>query len=82
MNIWNFVAKSCYMQQTEPVIQKIPVKTYSVKEVAGLYGISSKTLTKWLTPFEKEIGERSGYFYYPKQIKVIFDKLGLPETRI
>ena len=70
------------MQQNEPVIQKIPVKTYSVKEIAGLYSISNKTLKKWLTPFEKEIGERQGYFYYPKQVKVIFDKLGLPEIRI
>ena len=70
------------MQQNEQVIQKVPVKTYSVKEVAGLYNISSKTLKKWLTPFENEIGERRGYFYYPKQVKVIFDKLGLPEIRI
>jgi transposase len=70
------------MQQKEQVIKKIPVKTYSVKEVAGLYAISTKTLKKWLIPFEKEIGERQGYFYYPKQVKIIFDKLGLPETHI
>jgi len=70
------------MQKNEQVIQKTPVKTYSVKEVAGLYNISSKTLKKWLTPFEKEIGERRGYFYYPKQVKIIFEKLGLPETHI
>ena len=70
------------MQQNEQVIQKTPVKTYSVKELAGLYNISSKTLKNWLTPFEKEIGERRGYFYYPKQVKIIFEKLGLPETDI
>lgn len=58
----------------------IEIKTYSVKEVAGLYGISSKTLKKWLTPFEKEIGERIGYFYTPKQVRIIFEKLGLPEV--
>ena len=54
------------MKQHESPIPKIHIKTYSVKEVAGLYGISTKTLKKWLTPFEKEIGERRGYFYYPK----------------
>jgi transposase-like protein len=70
------------MKKNESIIYEFRVKTYSVKEVAGLYGISTKTLKKWLTPFEKEIGERRGYFYYPKQVKVIFDKLGLPETHI
>ncbi|MCC7302473.1 MAG: hypothetical protein IT233_07520 [Bacteroidia bacterium] len=66
------------MKQTELVMRAIPVKTYSVKEVAGLYGISGKTLKKWLAPFEKEIGQRIGYFYNPKQVRIIFDKLGLP----
>jgi len=70
------------MQQNEPVIQKIPVKTYSVKEVAGLYSISTKTLRKWLIPFEKEIGERQGYLYNPKQVRIIFDNLGLPEEQV
>ncbi|MGP8216595.1 MAG: hypothetical protein ACLQQ4_13595 [Bacteroidia bacterium] len=69
------------MQKNEPVTQKIPVKTYSVKEVAGLYGISTKTLKKWLTPFQNDIGERRGHLYYPKQVKVIFEILGLPEIR-
>lgn len=63
-----------------PQAQKnTPIKTYSVKEVAGLYGISTKTLRKWLKPFKKEIGERQGHFYYPKQVRIIFEKLGLPE---
>jgi transposase len=70
------------MKQHEPPIPKIRIKTYSVKEVAGLYGISTKTLKKWLIPFEKEIGERRGYFYTPKQVKTIFDKLGLPEMHV
>lgn len=59
---------------------KIQVKTYSVKEVADLYSVSKKTLNKWLSPFEDEIGERRGYFYNPKQVGIIFEKLGLPET--
>ncbi len=67
------------MKCNENKDQKIPIKTYSVKEVAILYSISTKTLKKWLLPFEKEIGNRTGYFYTPKQIAVIFDKLGIPE---
>jgi len=30
-------------------MQKIQIKTYSGKELAGLYNISPKTLRKWLT---------------------------------
>jgi len=67
------------MLENESATKRIPIKTYSVKEIAVLYGISTKTLKKWLTPFKKEIGERQGYFYTPKQVKTIFDKLGLPE---
>jgi transposase len=66
------------MEKIKTITLKIQIKTYSVKEVAGLYGISGKTLKKWLTPFEKEIGERRGYFYNPKQVGIIFEKLGLP----
>jgi len=66
------------MKEEKLITRKIQVKTYSVKEVADLYCISNKTLKKWLTPFEKEIGERRGYFYNPKQVGIIFEKLGLP----
>lgn len=70
------------MRQNESASRTIPVKTYSVKEIAGLYGISGKTLKKWLAPFEGEIGERIGYFYNPKQVQTIFEKLGLPEIDV
>jgi transposase len=66
------------MEEGKSTKRRIQVKTYSVKEVAELYGISGKTLKKWLYPFEKEIGERRGYFYNPKQVGIIFEKLGLP----
>lgn len=67
------------MKQAKLTPLKIQVKTYSVKEVAELYSVSKKTLNKWLSPFEDEIGERRGYFYNPKQVSIIFEKLGLPE---
>lgn len=66
------------MKQETLITRKIQVRTYSVKEVADLYCISNKTLKKWLKPFENELGERMGYFYNPKQVRIIFEKLGLP----
>lgn len=67
------------MYKNTQVPKNVPIKAYSVKEVAGLYGISTKTLRKWLTPFKNDIGQRQGHFYYPKQVRIIFEKLGLPD---
>jgi uncharacterized protein YjcR len=66
------------MKHLELTAQKVLIKAYSVKEIAGLYNISPKTLRRWLTPFAKEIGERKGHSYTPKQIRIIFEELGIP----
>jgi hypothetical protein len=55
------------------------IKPYSVKELAGLYGICSRTFKKWLEPFEPAIGPRNGRYYTIHQVNIIFDKLGTPE---
>jgi hypothetical protein len=68
------------MKQNEITAPKIQLKAYSMKEVAGLYEISERTLKRWLFPFKNEIGQRIGYFYTPKQVKIIFEKLGIPEV--
>lgn len=67
------------MIRDESTPQKILLKAYSKKELAKLYGISAKTLKTWLAPFENEIGQQVGRFYNPKQMKIIFEKLGIPE---
>lgn len=56
----------------------IPIRPYSNKELCVLYGISDKTLHKWLKPFNKEIGSRIGRFYNIMQVKIIFKNLGIP----
>lgn len=50
----------------------------SVKQIARLYGVSLKTLYKWLAPFSAEIGEKNGRFYTNAQVKIIIQKLGIP----
>ena len=68
------------MMHKRTITRRLQDRTYSVKEMAGLYEVSKKTLNKWLSPFKKEIGERRGHFYNPKQVGIIFEKLGLPEV--
>jgi hypothetical protein len=54
------------------------LKPYSQKELAAFYGVCPKTLEKWLTPFQKNIGLRLGRYYTVRQVSIILDKLGMP----
>lgn len=59
-------------------IEKIEIKPYSKQELADMYKIGVRSMTTWLQPFEKTIGKRHGRYYNMKQVRYIFDKLGLP----
>ena len=48
------------MKHTDTALQKVQIRTYSGKEIADFYSISQKTLRKWLSQCEKEIGQRPG----------------------
>jgi transposase len=61
---------------------KLRIKAYSMKEVANMYEVSGRTMRRWLTPFRTEIGQRRGRYFNPKQIRIIFDKLGIPELTV
>ena len=56
----------------------IELRPHNLKELSALYKISYKTLKKWLKPFERELGERTGYYYTIPQVRKIFEFLGFP----
>lgn len=58
--------------------EKIEIKPYSKQELADMYKISTRSMTAWLKPFEKVIGKRYGRYYNLKQVRHIFENLGLP----
>ena len=60
--------------------QTIQLKPYSITELARLYDVCHRTLKKWLKPFQENIGVKQGRYYTISQVKIIFDKLGLPAT--
>lgn len=67
------------MKQISKIIApKILIKAYSISELANLYDRSTKSMKTWLKPIEKEIGPRMGHFYTPKQVKIIFEEIGIP----
>jgi len=65
-------------EQTPQQKTQLLLKPYTAKELAGLYSISKPTFMKIINGFEKEIGKRNGNYYTPKQVNIIFQKLGFP----
>lgn len=58
------------------------VKPYSHKTLSELYGVSDKTLKKWLAPFQGQIGKKNGHYYTTLQVKVIVEHIGVPDLSI
>jgi hypothetical protein len=54
------------------------VRAYTLKEMAALYHISVKSFKTWLRPHMPLIGEKRGRYYNTLQVRIIFDKLGMP----
>jgi hypothetical protein len=56
----------------------VAIKPYSLSELAELYGVTNRTMRNWLTSHKDQIGERIGWLYNARQVKLIFEILGLP----
>ncbi|HEV8283830.1 MAG TPA: hypothetical protein VGQ09_05955 [Chitinophagaceae bacterium] len=56
----------------------IQLRPYSMAELARLYCVCDRTFKKWIAPFAEEIGLKPGRYYTISQVKIIFEKLGLP----
>ena len=54
------------------------IKPRTTKELANAYGVSNRTMIRWLTPFRELIGQRMGHTYTPKQVNIIYEVLGSP----
>ncbi len=56
----------------------IEVRPYNVKELQQLYNVSYRTMKGWLAAHKEAIGGKVGRYYTALQVKIIFEKLGLP----
>jgi LEA14-like dessication related protein len=56
----------------------IEVKPYSLTELALIYGVTNRTMKNWIVRHNEAIGEKVGRLYTALQVKIIFEKLGLP----
>lgn len=57
----------------------VPIRAYTHKQLAALYGISWPTLAKWMEPYRGQIGKKVGHFYTIKQVEIIFQLVGRPD---
>jgi hypothetical protein len=56
----------------------IIIKPYTHLQLMQMYGVSWRTLKRWLAPYEKEIGPKIGHFYSVRQVAIIFRYIGNP----
>ncbi len=56
----------------------VEIKPYNLKELASIYGVSVRTVKIWITMHQLVIGRKKGRLYTALQVKIIFEKLGLP----
>ena len=54
------------------------VQPCSMKKLAELYGVHRNTFSRWLIPFQQEIGPRCGYYFTVAQVRTIISRLGMP----
>jgi hypothetical protein len=66
-------------KQNHDELTIIQVKAYSQTDLLKMYKVSAKIFKTWLDPLEKELGPRVGRFYTPRQVKIIFQRVGMPE---
>ena len=57
---------------------RVKIRPYTKKDLCQLYGISHKVLGLWLKPFAGDTGPLIGRYFSSAQVKLIFEKLGMP----
>ena len=58
----------------------IKIQAYTPSELAAIYGMKWGVMNQWLKYLEQYTGPRIGRYYTPRQVKIIFEHLGLPEV--
>ena len=54
------------------------IKPYNLTELSAIYGVTIRTMKNWLIRHHEAIGEKTGRLYTALQVKIIFEKIGLP----
>jgi hypothetical protein len=56
------------------------LQPYTTKDLCLLYGVTYKTLQRWLNEINGELGKKIGKFWNVYQVEIIFKRCGRPEV--
>lgn len=56
----------------------VDIRPYNLTELAAIYGVTIRTMKNWIIRHNEAVGEKTGRLYTALQVKIIFEKLGLP----
>jgi len=59
-------------------IPPVLIKPSTLTELAAIYGVGVRTMKKWIILHQEAVGQKQGRIYTALQVKIIFEKLGLP----
>lgn len=62
----------------KPTVKKIPLRSYTKKELRKLYGISRRTWNQWVMKYKDELKLCSGRTLTIKEVELIFETFGIP----
>jgi hypothetical protein len=54
------------------------IKAYTVKQLAEFFEVSDKIFRGWIKDIKEQVGVKRGHYYNIRQVKVIFDHMGIP----
>ena len=60
------------------LIMKVVIKPYTTKELGVIYNCSARTVTRDISAFRTELGERKGHRWSDHQVTIIMNYLGRP----
>lgn len=66
------------LKSMSAITKTIEIRPYSLTELASIYGVTNRTIKNWIIRHDEAIGQKVGRLYTALQVKIIFEKLGLP----
>ncbi len=51
------------------------IRPMTIAQLAQRWGVSQRTVRRWLKPYEAEIGRRVGNIYNARQVAIILSRL-------
>ncbi len=70
------------MNNPEPKAKNIlELRPSTLSDLAQIYGISIPTMKLWIKPFLPLLGEKTGNYFNPRQVRILLENLEMPTIK-